>query len=168
MPVNYYFGPLFCKSLESSTSSTAVLPGGVARHRGDVFDSSDLDLVRPRERPDGVLCAGAGALGLDSSAGSELDVHCVDADFLQLDGDLLGGEHGCVRGAFFFIRGDLHAAGDPAVGFAAGEVGHVDECIVECGEDVHHAEDQLVGADGGAELLLLLVFLLDDFLYLRS
>ena len=32
-----------------------------------------------------------------------------DTDFLALDGDILGGQHGSVRGAFVAIRLDLHA-----------------------------------------------------------
>ena len=95
-------------------------------------------------------------------------MHGVDSDLLQFDGDFLGSEHGCVWGAFFFVRSDLHASGDSAVGFAASQIGHVDESIVESRQDVHDSEDEFVRANGGAELLLLLVLLFDDFFDLRN
>ena len=38
---------------------------------------------------------------------------------------------------------DLHATGNSGVGLTAGQVSHVDEGIVECGQDVADTEDVL-------------------------
>ena len=38
---------------------------------------------------------------------------------------------------------DLHTTGDSSVGLAAGQVSHVDEGIVECGQDVADTESVL-------------------------
>ena len=48
-----------------------------------------------------------------------------------------------VRRRLFSVSLDLHAAGDAGVGLSPRKVSHVDEGVVEGGEDVTDAEDVL-------------------------
>lgn len=72
----------------------------------------------------------------------------------------------CVGGGLLSVGLDLHAAGDSSVGLAAGQVGHVDEGVVESGQDVADAKCVFglfsSSSDGGSEVnnLLLLLFAL--------
>jgi hypothetical protein len=91
----------------------------------------------------------------------------VDANLLQFLGNLLGGKHGGVRAGLFLVGGHLHASGDSAVGFAAGEVGHVDEGIIPGGEDVSHSENESFALNWGTEMIFLLLLLLDNLLDLK-
>ena len=47
---------------------------------------------------------------------------------------------------FFSIGLNLHSTGDSAVGFSTGEIGDMDESVVEGGEEMHNTE--VVGLDG--------------------
>lgn len=66
-----------------------------------------------------------------------------------------------IRRRFLSISLDLHSAGDSGVGLATGQVSHVDEGIVECGEDVAHTESVLglfSGSSGGRSVVSDLFF----------
>lgn len=45
-----------------------------------------------------------------------------------------------VRGGFFSISLNLHSTGDSAVGFSTGEIGDVNESVVESGEEMNNTE----------------------------
>lgn len=91
----------------------------------------------------------------------------VDAQLLAPCRHILRCQHRGVRRRFVAVRLDLHAAGDAAEGFAAGEVGAVDKRVVtmsmsgyskgrwirnsQAGEDAGHAEDELTVFSLGAE-----------------
>lgn len=116
--------------LESSTSSTTVLSGGVRRNWGDVLNSANVELATSGQGSDGGLGTRTQRLGLDSSSGSQLDVNGVDADLLQLLSDLLGGDHGGVWRALFLITVDLHSTGDLAVCFTSSQICDVNEGVI--------------------------------------
>ena len=77
---------------ESSSSSSAGSSGGIGGDGGDVFNSSDLEAVSG-EGSDGRLSSGSGSLGLNTTSGSEFDVHGVDSDALEGSADIHGSEH---------------------------------------------------------------------------
>jgi hypothetical protein len=97
------------------------------------------------------LSTRAGGLGAVTTSGTELDVKGGDTDFLALGSDILGSQHGSVGRSLVTIGLDLHTSGDTRDGFATGEIGNVDEGIVEGGEDVSNAKNLLVTTDLGAE-----------------
>ena len=78
-----------------------------------------------------------------TTSGSDLDVESGDSELLALLGDVLGSQHGGVWGGLVTVGLDLHTTGDTGDGFAAGEIGDVDEGVVERGEDTGDAEDEL-------------------------
>lgn len=77
---------------ESSTSATTVSSGSVGRNGSDILNSADLKASSGKSSQGG-LSAGAGGLGLDTTSGSHLDVHGVDADLLKGLDDVLSGKH---------------------------------------------------------------------------
>ncbi len=83
-------------SSESSTSATTVSSGCVGRNGSDILNSADLEAVSGECSESG-LSAGAGGLGLNTTSGSHLDVHGVDADLLEGLDDVLGSEHSYKR-----------------------------------------------------------------------
>ena len=68
-----------------------------------------------------------------------------------------------VGGGLLSIGLDLHASGDAGVGFSAGQIGNVNESVIERSLDVAHAEDVLSvlawGGGGGSVIDDLLLFL---------
>jgi len=54
-----------------------------------------------------------------TTSGPDLDVEGSDAELLAADGDVLGSQHGGVRGGLVTVGLDLHAASHTADGFAA-------------------------------------------------
>lgn len=54
-----------------------------------------------------------------------------DADLLAASSTVLGCKHCGVRGGLVTVGLDLHTAGDADDGFLAGEIGDVDEGVVE-------------------------------------
>ena len=66
-----------------------------------------------------------------------------DAELLALLGDVLSCQHGGVWRGLVTVGLDLHTTGDTGDGFAAGEIGDVDEGVIERGEDTGDAEDEL-------------------------
>ena len=97
------------------------------------------------------LGTGAGGLGAVTTGGTELDVKGGDTDLLALDGNILGSQHGGVRGGLITIGLDLHTSGDTGDGFTTGQIGDVNKGIVERGKDVGNTKDLLVTADLGTE-----------------
>lgn len=57
--------------------------------------------------------------------------------------DVLGSQHGGVGRRLVTVGLDLHSTGDTGDGFAAGQIGDVDEGVVEGGEDAGNAENEL-------------------------
>lgn len=78
-----------------------------------------------------------------TTSGTDLDVQSVDAELLAAGGDVLSSQHGSVGGGLVTIGLDLHSTGDTGDGFTAGQIGDVDEGVVEGGEDTGNAEDEL-------------------------
>lgn len=161
----------FALCSESATAATALLAGGVGGDGGDILNATDLETVSGKST-DGRLGTGSGGLGHNTALTTELDVDGVDADDLELTADVNGGKHSGVGGRLFSVSLHLHAAGDAGVGFTAGEIGHVDEGVVEVGLQVAHAKDVL-GLLGLAQLggtvvgnLLFLGLALGDLLLL--
>lgn len=66
---------------------------------------------------------------------------------LPLRTDVLSSQHSGVGGGLITIGLDLHATGDTGDGFAARQIGDVDEGVVERGEDAGNAEDELALGD---------------------
>ena len=64
-----------------------------------------------------------------------------DAQFLALFGDILGGKHSSVRRGFVSVGLDLHSSGDSDKSFSSGQVGDVNECVIEGGKQVSNSED---------------------------
>lgn len=71
----------------------------------------------------------------------------------------LGGQHSSVGRSLVTISLDLHAAGDTCDGFTTGQIGDMDERVVETGVDVSDAEYVLaiahLWAEGDLDLLFL-------------
>ena len=78
-----------------------------------------------------------------TTSGPDLNVESSDTKLLALLGDVLGSQHGGVWGGLVTVGLDLHTTGDTGDSFAAGEIGDVDEGVVERGEDTGDAEDEL-------------------------
>ena len=66
-----------------------------------------------------------------------------DTQLLAASGNVLGGKHGRVGRRLVAVGLDLHAAGHAHQRLLARQVRHVDEGVVEGGEDVGDAEHQL-------------------------
>merc|ERR1719198_2802850 len=83
----------------------------------------------------------------------DLDVEGGDTDLLASDGNVLSGQHGSVRRGLVTIGLDLHTTGNTGDGLLSGEIGDVNEGIVEGSEDVGNSENQFsflnVRAEGG-------------------
>lgn len=82
---------------------------------------------------------------LISMAVSSIQDFCVRTD-------VLGSQHSGVGGGLVTVGLDLHATGDTRDGFAARQIGDVDEGVVERGEDAGNAEDELALTDLGTKL----------------
>ena len=76
----------------------------------------------------------------------------------------LGSQHGSVRRGLVTISLDLHATGDTHHRFLARQIRNVDEGVVERGEDVANAENNLTLADGVRERCRVFFDLLDYLL----
>lgn len=74
-----------------------------------------------------------------------------NADLLALSGNVLSGKHRSVRGRLVTVSLDLHTTSNSGDGLLAGQVGNVDESVVEGSEDVGNAEDVLTLSDLGTE-----------------
>jgi hypothetical protein len=146
---------------KTTTTATTLPPRGVGRRGGDVLDTSDAHASTGKSA-EGGLGTGAGGLGAVTTSGPDLDVEGRDAELLAASSyfllasrpymcprlsavrtDVLGRQHGSVRGGLVTVGLDLHAAGDTGDGFAAGQIGDVDEGVVEGGENAGNAKDEL-------------------------
>jgi hypothetical protein len=56
---------------------------------------------------------------IHTASSADLDVKSGDAELLATSGDVLGSQHGGVRGGLVTVGLDLHTTGDTADGFAA-------------------------------------------------
>jgi len=145
--------------LQTTTTATSLPPGRVGWGGGDILDTSNAH-ASTGERAESGLGTGAGGLGAVSTSGSDLDVESRDAEFLAAGGytmsvfcqfpflhslrtDVLSRQHGSVWGGLVTVSLDLHATGDTGDGFAAGQIGDVDEGVVEGRKDAGNAEDEL-------------------------
>lgn len=75
----------------------------------------------------------------------------VDTNLLSLLDGILGSQHGGVGGVLVSVSLDLHTAGDSRDGLSAGQIGDVDESIVEGCKDSGNAENELSLSGLGAE-----------------
>merc|ERR1719402_637754 len=125
--------------LQSSAATTSLSAGAVGGNGNDVLDPADLH-VGARQRAESGLRARPRSARADAAGSAETDVEGVDAQNFASLRDILSGQHGGIRGSLVSVGFDLHASGDAADGFAPGEIGHVDEGVVEGGVDVGDAE----------------------------
>ena len=77
---------------ESSTTSTALLSGGIGRDRSDILDSANLEAISGKSS-DGGLSTGSRNLLASTTSASQLDVDGVDANILEGFADIDSGEH---------------------------------------------------------------------------
>lgn len=136
---------------ETTTTATTLSAGAVGGSGGDVLDAADSH-AGTGEGTEGRLGTGAGGLGAVTTGGTDLDVEGSDADLLAAGSDVLGGQHGGVGGGLVTVGLDLHSTGDTADGLATGQIGDVDEGVVERGEDTGNTEHQLAWREGIASV----------------
>ena len=138
--------------------------GGISWNWSNIFDTTNLHSITSKGT-EGGLRSGSGAAGLVAAGTTDLDVEGGDAELLAPDGDVLGGKHGGVRAGLVAVGLDLHAAGDADEGLAAGQVGHVDEGVIEGSEEVGNAENLLtldgLGGDLRVSLAVCQMILMD-------
>ena len=127
-------------SLQTTTTSSGLAPGGIGGDGRDVLDASDLHSVSC-QGTEGGLGSGSGAAGLGSTGSPNLDVEGGEAELLALLRNVLGGKHGGVRRGFVTVGLDLHSPGDSDERFSARKIGDVNECIIEGSEQVGDTED---------------------------
>merc|ERR1719350_472069 len=100
------------QSLQPASTTSSLLPGGVARDGGAVLDAADLHAGTSQGAESG-LSSGAGGLSAVAAGGTELDVEGGDSQNL-----------------------DLHASGHTGDGLPTRQISHVHESVVERSEDV--------------------------------
>merc|ERR1719251_795153 len=145
--------------LQPASTPTTLLPCGIAGDGSAVLNATDLH-AGTSESSEGRLCAGTRGLGAVATCGSQLDVEGCDAKSLDLLSNVLGSQHSSVGRSLVAISLHLHATSHPADGLPAREVSDVNKGVVEGGEDVSNAEDELAVPDlrSQADLNLLLSF----------
>jgi hypothetical protein len=79
----------------------------------------------------------------ETHSSPNLDVQRIDTQLLAPRGNVLRSQHGSVWGGLVTIRLDLHASCDTAQRLTAGQIGNVDEGVVEAREDAGYAENEL-------------------------
>merc|ERR1740130_229150 len=124
---------------ESSTSSTTSSSGGIGWDWGNIFNSTDLESISGKSSNSG-LGTWSWGLGFGSTSSSKFDMNGVDSNILKKFANILSSKHCSVRGGFFSISLNLHSTGDSAVGFSTGEIGDVNESVVESGEEMNNTE----------------------------
>ena len=127
---------------ESATTATALSAGRVGGDGGNILNATNLEAITGKST-DGRLGTGSGGLGENTTLSTELDVDSVDANSLELTANVDGGKHSGVGGGLFSVSLDLHTTGDTGVSFTAGEIGDVNEGVVEVSLQVAHTEDVL-------------------------
>ena len=63
-----------------------------------------------------------------------------DTNFLTLDGNVLSSQHGSVWRGLILVSLDLHTTSDSGDGFLTGQIGNMDEGIVEGSKDTGNTE----------------------------
>ena len=127
---------------ESATAATTLSAGRVGGDGGNILNATNLEAITG-EGTDGRLGARSGGLGENTTLSTELDVDSIDANSLELTADVDGGKHGSVGRGLFSVSLDLHTTGDTGVSFTAGEIGDVNEGVVEVSLQVANTEDVL-------------------------
>ena len=122
----------------------------VGRDGSNVLDAADGHASAGKSA-ESTLGTRTGGLGASTASGTKLDVEGVYADLAATGSDVLSGQHGGVRRRLVTIGLDLHTTGDSGNGFTTGEIGDVDESVVEGGEDVGDTEDELALSNLGTE-----------------
>merc|ERR1719411_1772647 len=117
-------------------------PCSIRRYGSAILDPTDLH-ASSGQSSERRLGSGPGGLGAVTTSGSQLDVQGSDAEGFNLLSDVLGGQHSSVGRGLISVGLHLHSSGDPADGLTAGQVGHVDEGVVEGGVDMSHSEHHL-------------------------
>jgi len=150
------------KRLQAATTATTLAAGRVSRDRGNILDAANLH-AGTGEGAESRLGARARGLGLVAAGGAHLNVERRDADLLAARSNVLRGKHGSVRGGLVAVSLDLHTTGDAAESFAARQIGHVDEGVVEGSEDVRNSEHLLSLRDLGPEAGYFFFFIVRHF-----
>ena len=127
-------------NLQTTTTTSTLPTGTITGNRSNIFNPSNLHSISCQSTK-GALCSRSRRSGLVSPSSANLDVKGGDTQIFAFGSHVLGGKHGSVGGGFVAIGLDFHAAGDADEGFTAGEVGDVDEGVVEGGEEVGYGED---------------------------
>lgn len=130
------------KQSESATSATTLLSGRVRGNGGNVLNTANLDTGTGKST-DSRLSTRARSLGLGTTSGSDLEVESSDANLLALSGNILSSQHGSVGRRLVVVGLDLHTTSDTRDGFTTGQIGDMDEGIVERGEDTGNTKDKL-------------------------
>lgn len=99
-----------------------------------------------------MLRPGPGGLCLVPARRTHLDVHGRDAQLLALDGHVLRGKHGRVRGRLVTIGLDLHPARDTGQGLPSRQISDMHKGVVEGGKDVGDAKYMLPFSGLGAQV----------------
>jgi hypothetical protein len=86
-----------------------LAPRRIRRDRRHILDPSDPH-PRTGERTQRTLSTGARGLRARAAGGPDLDMEGGDADLAAALGDVLGGQHGGVRGGLVAVGFDFHAA----------------------------------------------------------
>lgn len=137
-------------NLETATTATTLAASRVGGSGGNVLNAADLHAGAGKGTESG-LGTGAGSLGTVTTSGTDLDVEGSDAELLAAGRNVLSSQHGSVGRGLITIGLDLHTTGNTADGFAATQIGDVDEGVVERGEDSRNAKDKFTLANLGAE-----------------
>lgn len=114
--------------------------------RGQVTDAANAH-ARAGKSTKGRLGTRSGRLGSVATGGADLHVQSRDAELLALGSNVLGGQHGSIRGRLVTIGLHLHAAGHTDDRLTTSQVSDVHKSVVKGGEDVGNAEDELAGTD---------------------
>jgi len=123
-----------------SSSLSAAASGGVSGDGSDVLNTANLNTISGNGSKGGLGTRSRSLVSISTSS-SKLDVHCSNVELLEAVDDVNGCLHGRVGRALVAVCLDLHASSDTGEGFAASEIGDVDESVVPGGEDVAHCED---------------------------
>jgi len=153
---------------QTTTTATTLSAGRVRRSRRNILNAANLH-ASTGERTESRLSTGARGLGtiacisqsalvlfrlafcshrtgifhIRTTSSPNLDVESSNTELLAASSNVLGCQHSGVGRGFIAVGLDLHAASDTRDGFAAREIGDVDEGVIEGGEDASDAEDEL-------------------------
>jgi hypothetical protein len=123
-----------------SSSLSAAASSGVSGDGSDVLNTPNLNTISGNGSKSRLGTRSRGLVSV-STSGSELDVDCSDVELLEAVDDVNGCLHGRVRRALVTVGLHLHTSSNTGEGFAASEIGDVDESVVPGGKDVAHCED---------------------------